>query len=525
MKILFGEEWLGNFPDYPELESSRVLDVNLWIVLSPVKNMYFVPAKSPRLLLNYLREVGPIEVTKKVLSRIKERYRNDKYISVGIGTDNSSSVYAFVATCHPKAVSKVAINKKLTFKLEDFLDSNALQEETSELKAIIQKSQQSSMVLYLNYLDRKDYSPLLPLQSWSDYSGVDPYSLVSKEALISTVKQAVCSAALFDTQSFSKEASELCDHDSGRAGKTEKKKGILFGYGQYAKTNILPNIGHKVEILRIHEVDPTQIPISDKSVDWSTDPVYEGEQEFDVHFIAGYHHTHSDLAITALSQNNVAVVEKPLVVNQTQLDELLSEYRRSQGAVYACFHKRYSALNELALRDLQVAKNPTPINYHCIVYEVSLPQYHWYNWPNSHTRVVSNACHWIDHFLFLNGYPEVKSIEGHKTKDGTVNCTIECETGAVFTMLLTDIGSSRIGVQEYIELRCNDRTVKITNSSRYVAEDSTKIIRTARVNKLAGHRKMYQSIVSDLESKLLCDTQDQIRITHQTMISLEQKIF
>src|SRR5262249_57472786 len=70
-----------------------------------------------------------------------------------------------------------------------------------------------------------------------------------------------------------------------------------------------------------------------------------------------------------------------------------------KGKVFCCFHKRYSAFNALARKDLQMQLGE-PISYHCIVYEVPLPPMHWYRWPSSRSRLITNGCHWIDHFHF-----------------------------------------------------------------------------------------------------------------------------
>ena len=88
-------------------------------------------------------------------------------------------------------------------------------------------------------------------------------------------------------------------------------------------------------------------------------------------------------------------------------------------------------------------------------------------------------------------------------------------------MVLTDVGSGRVGIQEYVELRRQQTTVKITNGMHYYAENQEKILRRTKVNKLAGHRRMYLEIGRDIGKGKLCDSAEQIRLTHGAMIELE----
>ena len=136
-----------------------------------------------------------------------------------------------------------------------------------------------------------------------------------------------------------------------------------------------------------------------------------------------------------------------------------------------------------------------PISYHCIVYEAHLPPMHWYRWPSSRSRVITNGCHWIDHFLFLNNYSEATTCHSHHAFDGSsVNCSVTLTNGAFFTMVMTYRGSERIGPQDYVELRGNSRTVRIKNETEYSAEARHRIVRKKKVNKMHSYEQMYREI-------------------------------
>jgi predicted dehydrogenase len=256
---------------------------------------------------------------------------------------------------------------------------------------------------------------------------------------------------------------------------------------------------------------------------WSTAPFPEKDDDFQVYFIAGYHHTHAPIAEYVLKKGAIAVVEKPVVVDYEQLSFLSAALSAHNGKIYSCYHKRYSQFNLYAKADL--GGLPTdPINYHCLVHEVPLPEKHWYRWPNSHSRIISNGCHWIDHFLYLNHYAKPVYIDGYVSADETYNCTIQLENGAFFSMVLTDKGSSRIGVQDYIELRRGKVTVTMVNGIHYRAENNDQVIRKATVKKLHTYISMYRAIAQDLTQGLLADSLESLLINNQVMLDLEAKL-
>ncbi len=165
-----------------------------------------------------------------------------------------------------------------------------------------------------------------------------------------------------------------------------------------------------------------------------------------------------------------------------------------------------------------------PISYHCIVHEAPLPERHWYRWPNSKSRLLSNGCHWIDHFLYINHFPEVTERSVRRAKGGDLVVTAELANGANFSMVLTDRGSSRIGVEEHVEMRSGGITIRVENNSRYVAEDSRRILRRARVNKHSSYCAMYATISDRINRGLEGDSLESIRHSCGLTISLEEEL-
>jgi predicted dehydrogenase len=486
-----------------------------------MEGVYFVLPRSGKLIWNYIREVGAVETWRKIASRLQERNRNHRFQSFGIGKVAEGSwegrfspddLVVFFAPGSPACVERVVV--------PDILIDHARDEEIARLE--------SDHLLFLPNptVSVPDASWWPRVSAWSEYSGY-------------TFDPADAPAIAQGLHDFAK---EIDWHQSEKlaigtptpireihstlgtfvAPRSKRKRAILFGYGHYAKTNILPNVRSFMDVEAVHEIDPIQVPKDWGNVPcWDSSPIPRETEDYDVYFLAGYHHTHAPLAALALEKGAYAVTEKPIAVTDDQLAELLRVMEGARGGIFACFHKRYSPLNEFARMDL--AQEPgAPINYNCIVYEVPLPTMHWYRWPNSKSRLISNGCHWIDHFLFLNDYSEVASMNVGLSPDGTINCSVTLGNGAYFTMVLTDVGSQRIGLQDYVELRAGAVTVKVANNSQYFSEDRIRVLRRTRVNKTLPYKLMYRSIAAKIANDEVGDSLTSVRISSGLILELER---
>lgn len=516
MKALVGGQWMDGFLDYHRRPGDCRLRVLACLTLAKVDELYFIRRNSARLVWNYLREIGFRDVLRKIVSRRDEHVRNEKFLSVGFGSildagDHSGlsrgQLVLFIAPAHPMCVERLALPPSLIHAVDAALPF------TTQEKEVIHS--QSSLVLP---------ACLKELQGWNPLSG---NSLPDLQPVFDAVLGMLMESSVWTkAHRFPVEASALpLERRERRISEgSQHRQGVLFGYGNYAKTIVLPNMAPYVDISCIHEIDPMQIPLQERiRFDWDTADDLRLEEHYDAYFMTGFHHSHAPLAIQALQSGACAVVEKPVAIDSVQLSELLDAMSHTKGTLFSCFHKRYQSLNEYAIRDLAVGSGE-PVSYHCIVYEVPLPRRHWYRWPNSKSRLLSNGCHWIDHFLFLNNYCEVAWTDLCLASDGTINCSMELTNGAFFTMTLTDQGSGRIGVQDYIELRANGVTVRMSNGALYEAECNDRILRRLRINKVESYRHMYRSIGQKIAEGLPGDTIESVRISTGAVLSLERQL-
>jgi predicted dehydrogenase len=489
MKILTDNQWQEGLLDYYRHPSQYRIKILAIQNLKKLDQLYFVRAYRLNSVWNYLKEVGIRQVLRKVISRRKEKWRNIKYLSCGIGkitetsNENIFSVgqwVAFVAPCHPACFERIVLPDALIAKIDPRPFKNIFDEKKIFYGHVFSENFQN---LHLG-----------KYAGWNFYSGKPLDAL--KEADVTKIMSYFSNMQKNSFQEFQvdENTSVVEKTPSQSLRHSDRKRAVLLGYGNYAKSVILPNIEKFLDLECIHEVDPTQINrVSPHRYGLDTSPELRPKEKYDACFIAGFHHLHAPLAVEALRKGICTIVEKPLAVNREQLRSLLDAMESSAGRLFAGFQKRWSPFNEMAWKDLNV-KRGDAVSYHCIVYEVPLPDLHWYRWPNSRSRIVSNGCHWIDHFLYLNDFCDVTSLKAFRAKDGTINCSAELRNGAFFSMVLTDKGSARIGVQDYVELRANGATVKIINDSKYQSEDGERILNSKRINKTKNYARMYRQI-------------------------------
>jgi polar amino acid transport system substrate-binding protein len=118
------------------------------------------------------------------------------------------------------------------------------------------------------------------------------------------------------------------------------------------------------------------------------------------------HDLHADLARQALERDKHVFVEKPLALNDEQLDEVLAAAENSRGHLMVGFNRRFSPLAQQAKSVF--AKRDTPLS---ILYRVNagyVPKEHWTQDPvEGGGRVVGEVCHFVDLMQFFTDAPPV----------------------------------------------------------------------------------------------------------------------
>jgi predicted dehydrogenase len=508
MDVIFNKVLYKGFLSQTARREEVELDPILTVLLTSNKNQFInyagTLASKVRTLLNYLRIYSFSHIIYKIQSRRSEAIRNDKYLAIGLGTNPRGDFFLFINPLSQFYQSKVVVPAKLIQRIdvEEFrisADQGYLFDLITEYHLDFEKS-------VLKNLDG------FSVHSGKNIADVDSVNALKEaERLIKLLAPSV--KPDFLVRSYYNKERHINRPKCALSG--NKKKAVLFGYGNYAKSVVLPFLRNYIVADRIHEIDPVQL-LNCKSREISTSPFPDFNKSFDVWLIAGYHHTHVDLAVEAFKRGAKGVIEKPLATTMEEFRRFYDFVSTRDPVFFMCFQKRYLTFNQYIFSDFKIKKGH-PINYRAIVYEIPLDGQHWYNWPKSRSRIISNGCHWIDHFFYLNDFCETDNYWAKKLSGDTILCWIKLKNGAVFSLTLTDSGSKRQGVREYIELSIPGYRAVIRDSMHYESENDLTRIRKSRISKLKCLRDMYMQIGRSISKN---EPGDHIKTLVSTELSL-----
>jgi predicted dehydrogenase len=182
--------------------------------------------------------------------------------------------------------------------------------------------------------------------------------------------------------------------------------------------------------------------------------------------IATRHGSHAELTTLALERGKHVFVEKPLALNDAELDKVLEAASRSEGKLLVGFNRRFSPLAVKAKESFRNRQSPLSILYR--VNAGRIPREHWtQDKLEGGGRIIGEVCHFVDLMQFLTGaapatvYAEAIAPEnGNAIREDSVFITLQFADGsnAVIAYLAEGDGSLP---KEHIEIFGEGKTFVI----------------------------------------------------------------
>lgn len=180
-------------------------------------------------------------------------------------------------------------------------------------------------------------------------------------------------------------------------------------------------------------------------------------------FITTRHNLHFEHVIKSIQNNKHVFVEKPLAMNEEELNEIKTVYDESDKKhVMVGFNRRFSpAIQELKNVFLKKQKKSIIIRVNSGVMSVE----HWINDPEiGGGRIIGEGCHFIDLAMFLAGSPIV-SVSADAMKDAndlnnTVSVNLKMENGSIASINYFANGNKAVP-KEYIEIFSGETIAQI----------------------------------------------------------------
>jgi len=251
----------------------------------------------------------------------------------------------------------------------------------------------------------------------------------------------------------------------------------VIGAGNFAHAFHLPNLkslSTKYQIVAIADTVGTVATSTAKRYEasYATTDYRQilADDNVDMVVITTRHHLHAAIAMEAAKAGKAVLCEKPMAMNEEELDRLLAVLQETKVPYMVGFNRRFSPAAVRVKKILSGAsfdRAPLIINYR-VNTERAQPD-SWVFTEEGGGRVIGEACHMFDLFNYFTGSTvasvDVRGISREsELPDSKYNfaSVLKCADGSVCTLIYTSIGADELG-KEYIEIHCGRSSFIIDN--------------------------------------------------------------
>lgn len=254
----------------------------------------------------------------------------------------------------------------------------------------------------------------------------------------------------------------------------KNKKCVLgvIGAGNYARTVLLPLLKQHKQVT-LHTVVTKKGASANYSKETfgfenaSTDPEQViSNPEINSVLIATRHSSHANLTLRALSAGKNVFVEKPLALNQIELNKIIVAKRKSENIFFQVgFNRRFAPMAIKTKQEL--IKSPAPRFMTFRINAGKIPTNHWIHNPKEGGgRILGELCHFIDLARFFASAP-ISSVYGEaseikKQLCENVTASLSFANGSLANLLYTANGDDSREKENY-EIFLEGKNFKISD--------------------------------------------------------------
>lgn len=205
-------------------------------------------------------------------------------------------------------------------------------------------------------------------------------------------------------------------------------------------------------------------------------------------FIATPHNSHAKYVIEALKNDKNVFVEKPLAMNEEELEQVETAYKESQKHLLVGFNRRFADVSKTIKASFEGQTEPVFVNIR--VNAGFIPKEHWTQNPEiGGGRIIGEMCHFIDLMQYFTNsepvkvYAECINTANEKTKaDDNISIVVKFKNGSVGNLIYLANGDKslpkelievfgggivgRIHDFRYGEIHCKNKSTKIKSPSK-----------------------------------------------------------
>lgn len=253
----------------------------------------------------------------------------------------------------------------------------------------------------------------------------------------------------------------------------EKQKGVvgIIGAGNFTSAMILPSL--KKANASIKTIASSgglsgttmakKYDIQNSTTDAET---ILNDKEIDLVMVTTRHNAHASMVVKTLEANKHVFVEKPLALNDDELENIIESYKKSDKTITVGFNRRFAPLAVKAKKLL--GSSNTPMNVVATMNAGFIAQEVWVqDMEVGGGRIIGEACHFIDLISYLTGSKVINvcmNAMGVNPSENTDNASIllKYENGSTGVINYFSNGSKAYA-KERIEVFHQEKTLVIDN--------------------------------------------------------------
>ena len=284
----------------------------------------------------------------------------------------------------------------------------------------------------------------------------------------------------------------------------EGQKGVLgiIGSGNFTSSTILPNLkkcNADVKYIASSGGLSSTIMAKKHNIANSTSDYHEilKDKDVDLVLVTTQHHMHAKMTMEAISAGKSVFVEKPLALNESELDEIIENYNLKDLNISVGFNRRFAPLAKKMKKAL--GSSATPINIVATMNAGFIPKEVWvHDMEIGGGRIIGEACHYIDLCSFLAGSKVISvcmNAMGNNPEENTDNASIllKYENGSNAVINYFANGSKGYS-KERVEVYSQERTL-IMDNWRKLKGYGFKGFSSAKSGQDKGHFNQFQELV------------------------------
>ncbi|MBC8484507.1 MAG: bi-domain-containing oxidoreductase [Bacteroidetes bacterium] len=236
-----------------------------------------------------------------------------------------------------------------------------------------------------------------------------------------------------------------------------------------------------------------------------------GNKEINTIFITTPHSMHAEYVIKGLKSNKHIFVEKPLSINEDELNSIKEVYKGTENVLMVGYNRRFSPHAKEIRKVVEKIDTPVVMNY--IVNAGQIPVDHWIqDIEIGGGRIIGEVCHFVDFLQYISGSnpvavyaTSITTKNKNLSNNDSLHITIDFADGSIGNITYHALGDTS-QPKEYFELAGGGYTVKMHDFRMTQIAGFGKLRKFKTGAQQKGFKEEYQAfekaIIDEMESPI-----------------------